>query len=189
LLRAMLHCNAFWAPENRASLIKSPVELVVGTLHTFEIRPMNLRPAVLAGALLGQNVFSPPNVKGWPGGEAWINSATLLGRKQLLDRLFRAEEMPAAPAMMAASAGFGEQPVAGKGDGREARMQRQMDRGMASYEFNWDKWSRPFGTSPVQAAKIEKLVLPAPPLTPAPDNATGLELVRALVSDPVYQLK
>jgi uncharacterized protein (DUF1800 family) len=189
LLRAMLLADAFWAPENRASLIKSPVDLVVGTLHTFEIRPIDLRPAVLAGALLGQNVFSPPNVKGWPGGEAWINSATLLGRKQVLDRLFRAEEMAAAPAMMAASAAAGEQFSAGKGDGREARMQRRMDRGMGSYAFNWDKWARPFGAAPAQAARIERLVLAAPPVTPAPDNAAGLELVRALVSDPVYQLK
>ena len=44
---------------------------------------------MLATALLGQNLFSPPNVKGWPGGDTWINSATLLGRKQWLERVMR----------------------------------------------------------------------------------------------------
>ena len=38
---------------------------------------------------LGQNLFAPPNVKGWPGGESWIDAATLLGRKQWLERTFR----------------------------------------------------------------------------------------------------
>ena len=40
----------------------------------------------VAAAGMGQNLFSPPNVKGWPGGEAWINTSTLLARKQFLDR-------------------------------------------------------------------------------------------------------
>ena len=93
LLRAMLLAPAFWAAENRASLIKSPVDLVVGTMRTHGMRPMDLRPAVFACAALGQNLMSPPNVKGWPGGEAWINSSTLLGRKQWLERAFRDADM------------------------------------------------------------------------------------------------
>jgi hypothetical protein len=28
-------------------------------------------------------------VKGWPGGTAWIDSSTLLGRKQWIERFFR----------------------------------------------------------------------------------------------------
>jgi uncharacterized protein (DUF1800 family) len=89
LMRALLLAPAFWAEDNRQSLIKSPVDLVVGTMRTYQMRPMDMRPAVVACAALGQNVFSPPNVKGWPGGEAWINAATLLGRKQWLERTFR----------------------------------------------------------------------------------------------------
>jgi hypothetical protein len=29
---------------------------------------------------MGQELFAPPNVKGWPGGKAWLNSATMLAR-------------------------------------------------------------------------------------------------------------
>ncbi len=104
LLRAVFLSDAFWAQENRGALIKSPVDLVVGTFRTLGMHPADLRPAAFACAALGQNLFSPPNVKGWPGGEAWIDSATLLGRKQFVDRVARAlVEMP--------------MPAAGEGDG------------------------------------------------------------------------
>ena len=89
LVRAMLLSDAFWAPGNRAAIIKSPVDVVVGTLRTYDVHPAVLRQSVVASAALGQNLFTPPNVKGWPGGDAWIDSATLLGRKQYLERLFR----------------------------------------------------------------------------------------------------
>ena len=71
-------------------LVKSPVELVVGTLRSLDLRPGTTLPFAVAAAGMGQNLFSPPNVKGWPGGEAWINTTTLLARKQYLDRITRA---------------------------------------------------------------------------------------------------
>jgi len=46
---------------------------------------------------MSQNLFSPPNVKGWPGGEAWINTNTLLARKQFLARVARADDSIAVP--------------------------------------------------------------------------------------------
>jgi len=92
LLRAVLMSDAFWSDAHRGALVKSPVELVAGTLRTFEIHPADLRPAVFACAALGQNLFSPPNVKGWPGGEAWIDSSTLLARQQFIDRVFRGSD-------------------------------------------------------------------------------------------------
>ena len=69
-LRALLLCDAFWARENRGTLVKSPVEFVVGTLRQLDVAPATRRcrsPSLAAG--MGQNLFSPPNVKGWPGGE------------------------------------------------------------------------------------------------------------------------
>jgi len=32
---------------------------------------------------LGQNVFHPPSVKGWDGGQTWLNGQTLLARQNL----------------------------------------------------------------------------------------------------------
>src|SRR4029079_8358749 len=97
-LRALLTSDAFYEPQNRVSLVTSPVELVVGTLRQFDFSGADMLPFALTTAQLGQNLFAPPNVKGWPGGEAWINSTTLLRRKQFLERLFRETAMLSAPA-------------------------------------------------------------------------------------------
>ena len=193
LMRAMLSSDAFYAPENRAVLIKSPVEFVVGTLKTFEIDTPNLRPFVLASALLGQNVFTPPNVKGWPGGEAWINSATLLGRKQLLERLFKNEDrmdvaMRSADAMAAAN---GDAPP----PGRDARIQRQIERQMGGIRWNLDKWAGSFVDSEQGRVKttdlvgLTRVILPMSPLTPIGRTDTPADAVRQLVTYPEYQLK
>jgi uncharacterized protein (DUF1800 family) len=90
-LGELLRSPAFWAAENRQSLVKSPVDYVVGSFNTLAMEPPDT--AALAGLLrqLGQDLFAPPNVKGWPGGEAWINSSTLLVRKQMAERLLRRE--------------------------------------------------------------------------------------------------
>jgi len=182
LLRAMLLSEAFWSPASRGALIKSPVDLVVGTMHTFGIRPPTLRPAVTASALLGQNVFAPPNVKGWPGGEAWINSATLLGRKQLIDRIFRGSDTkPEAGAMATMTAGREATP--------EARMRLAMARGLATYAFDWDRFSRELGGGVGEEARIASLVLAVPPVTPPAAGTQGAELVRLLAADPAYQLR
>ena len=193
LMRAMLVSDAFYAPANRAALIKSPVEFVVGTIKTFEIETANLRPFVLASALLGQNVFAPPNVKGWPGGEAWINSASLLGRKQLLDRLFKNEDrmdvaMRSVDDMAAAN---GDAPP----PGREARMQRQMERQMGGIYWNLDKWAKGFvdterGLSAASGVpELTRVVLPMAPLRAVARKENPADLVRQLVVDPAYQLK
>ncbi len=185
LLRAMLTSDEFYAPENRAALIKSPVELVVGTLKQFDIEAPTLRPFVIAGALLGQNVMAPPNVKGWPGGETWINSGTLLGRKQLMDRLFRADDRS-------------ERFVARFDDnaermedraGREARLQRRMDRSMGNVRVDLDRWAKAFPETERKSA-ITRVVLAMAPQNPVKTKTGDVnELVRQLVTDPAYQLK
>jgi uncharacterized protein (DUF1800 family) len=90
-LRELLGSRAFWAGENRQALIKSPVDFVIGSFNSLGMEPPDA--AALAGLLrqLGQDLFAPPNVKGWPGGENWINSSTLLTRKQMAERLLRRE--------------------------------------------------------------------------------------------------
>jgi uncharacterized protein (DUF1800 family) len=90
-LGELLRSPAFWAAENRQALVKSPVDYVVGSFNTLGMEPPDT--AALAGLLrqLGQDLFAPPNVRGWPGGEAWINSSTLLVRKQMAERLLRRE--------------------------------------------------------------------------------------------------
>ena len=200
LMRVMLSSDAFYAVDNRATLIKSPVEFVVGTLKTFEIEAPTLRPFVLSAALLGQNVFAPPNVRGWPGGEAWINSATLLGRKQLLDRLFRNEDRleVAMRAMDDMAARMGE-PSQGP-PGKEGRMARQMERSMGGIKWNLEAWSSRYVeqrgiTAKQDMARVLLALAPQASTQTATQTATPesaekpADWVRQLVADPAYQLK
>jgi uncharacterized protein (DUF1800 family) len=186
LMRALLTSTAFWAEDNRATIIKSPVDLVVGTMRTFEIRPMDFRPAALAVGLLGQNLLQPPNVKGWPGGEKWIDASTLLGRRQWIDRVFRGAEIP----VMAVSAPAAEGMAPRAPADRAERFRREMERGMGAYAFDADRWSR--GVDPGLAdrgARVSALVLAMAPANPVPAGSDESAFVRALVADPVYQLR
>ena len=73
----------FHHASNRAATIKSPVQVVVQTVRQFNTPPRQL--SALAGAcdLMGQDLFQPPNVKGWDGGRAWINTSTLFVRQNV----------------------------------------------------------------------------------------------------------
>jgi uncharacterized protein (DUF1800 family) len=181
-LRALLTSDAFYAAKNRATLVKSPVDLIVGTLRQFDIRFDDLRPLVLGGALLGQNLFSPPNVKGWPGGEAWINSSTLLARKQMLARLFRMDEGNTEALQRVAD----DMPATTP----EIRYTRAMNRGLRSIAFDSQEWLAALPGKADERSKLLPRLLLATAPHEVPDPALELRAtVAALVSDPVYQLK
>jgi hypothetical protein len=123
-LRAMLLSPAFWSAQNRATLVKSPVELVVGSLRQFRFEVEDPAPFAVISRQLGQDLFSPPNVKGWPGGEAWLTTTTLLARKGFLNRLFRADEMLRADSANAQGNAASLVDRDMKGEGRQRGMTR-----------------------------------------------------------------
>jgi uncharacterized protein (DUF1800 family) len=80
LMRGIFTHPEFYGPRARAVQIKSPVQWLVQAAR--ETGRQILPPGVVLplSAQLGQNLFMPPSVKGWDGGTAWINSATLIRR-------------------------------------------------------------------------------------------------------------
>ena len=81
-LRAMFLSPDFYSSACKFTVIKSPIDLEVGTVRMLE-EPSDERLAfaISAGARqLGEDLFQPPNVKGWPGGEHWITSAGIYTR-------------------------------------------------------------------------------------------------------------
>jgi uncharacterized protein (DUF1800 family) len=80
--------RAFYAEEYRGGFIKSPVQFYLGLLQNLDLNVAPI-PRQVLGPLrqMGQLPFDPPNVRGWIGGRAWINSATLAARRQLTDAL------------------------------------------------------------------------------------------------------
>jgi uncharacterized protein (DUF1800 family) len=187
-VRALLVSDAFYAPRNRGTLIKSPVDLIVGTLRQFQFQTGDMLPFVFATSQLGQVLFAPPNVKGWPGGEAWINSTTLLRRKAFLDRLFRVEELR--PVMAAGEDGDGAsmekmetpQGLAQLNKGRERYLRALMD-----IRFESSRWLAQFDHA--DPARLQRVVLATAPVSVPPQGLQGMELIRHYALDPVYQLK
>ncbi len=200
-LYALLTSDAFYASENRGTLIKSPIELVVGTLKQFDFKPAETLPFAVAAAGMGQNLFSPPNVKGWPGQDTWINSSTLLARKQFLARVFRTDDagMRGVPAAMdvQAMAALPNQSLAPVGAQdpdkmRQILFRRAMDRGLNSVQFDSAAWFAQFGVVPDAAQRTDaamKLLLATAPQAPPDPRSEPLAMVRGIVLDVAYQLK
>lgn len=91
LMRDIFRSDWFYATENMGSHIKSPVELLVGIRRTL---PMNMQHEAVQLVLqraLGQLLFYPPNVAGWPGGKNWIDSSTLMLRLRI-PQLIKSQE-------------------------------------------------------------------------------------------------
>lgn len=86
VVERMLRSNLFFSPLVVARKVRSPVEMGIGLLRALR-GTTNLQALAEGLVPLGQEVFYPPNVKGWDGGRAWINSSTLLGRANLVRRL------------------------------------------------------------------------------------------------------
>ena len=89
LLERMFAADWFYDAANTGALIKSPVQLVAGLRRTLGLQVANDRALLGYQKALGQTLFMPPNVAGWPGGRAWIDSSSLLLRLQLPNILFK----------------------------------------------------------------------------------------------------
>ncbi|HTE86231.1 MAG TPA: DUF1800 domain-containing protein [Dehalococcoidia bacterium] len=86
VLRALFKSDAFSSPNAYHALIKSPAEFVAGTLRTLDIQTDGTPlPPIMAA--LGQELFNPPNVAGWPGGTAWIATNTMLARNNMANSI------------------------------------------------------------------------------------------------------
>jgi uncharacterized protein (DUF1800 family) len=79
-LRVMFASEEFYSPDIVRNEVKSPTQWLVGTSRMLESQ---LPPPLISMAMLralGQDLFAPPNVKGWDGGLSWITTNTLLAR-------------------------------------------------------------------------------------------------------------
>ncbi len=79
LLRTLLSSRAFYSAESYRALVKSPVDLVVGTVRALGAKP-EFAACARACSEMGQELFEPPGVQGWAGGEAWIHTAAWIAR-------------------------------------------------------------------------------------------------------------
>jgi hypothetical protein len=87
VLRTMLSSKHFFSAHAFRQRIKNPVELAVGSFLSIVPSPFprdkNLPQSALVSRLeaMGQELYAPPNVKGWYGAQSWLNTSTILTRQ------------------------------------------------------------------------------------------------------------
>ena len=80
VVETIFSSDVFWSEAARFAKIKSPVEFCVMTVRAYDAPLAAARDLQRSLELMGQELFNPPNVKGWGEGRDWINTRTLMAR-------------------------------------------------------------------------------------------------------------
>ena len=98
LVRTILASRHFYSDHAFRQRVKGPVEYVLGAVQAVyrrygeeeaDYRSLPQRVLVSRLGAMGQHLFAPPNVKGWPGGPSWINTSMVLERDNFAGALAR----------------------------------------------------------------------------------------------------
>jgi hypothetical protein len=82
-LETLLRSRLFHSPAYATRSVLSPVEWTVSVLRSGEMFPPHPDLVEVAARVeqMGQTLFSPPNVAGWPGGAEWLTGPGLVARQ------------------------------------------------------------------------------------------------------------
>jgi uncharacterized protein (DUF1800 family) len=174
LLKALFKQPIFIEQARSGSLVKSPVELVVGLSRELRL-PIPPNQLVYSVDRMGQRLFAPPNVKGWPSGEDWITTNWLLERRNFV--LMITGDVPT-PGKTEAAAVGGEMMAMAEPPERHKRPQML-------------KLQRQFGAIAEELLPRgpELQLLALAPVQPPIEGAKPPDRLQAWLLDPVYQLK
>jgi uncharacterized protein (DUF1800 family) len=83
VMKKIFTAGWFYLDTNRGNKIKSPVEFLINLSRTFQVTYHKPQILIQLQSTLGQYLFNPPNVAGWPGGKNWIDSSSLMLRLKI----------------------------------------------------------------------------------------------------------
>ncbi|MCC6786071.1 MAG: DUF1800 domain-containing protein [Planctomycetes bacterium] len=104
VLRALFLSREFHGERARGSLVKSPVQLLVATIRALGLHVADYAPIASAAAAMGQDLFEPPDVRGWIGGPTWIDPGRILTRQNSIAALLRGPTLARSAAAQALAA-------------------------------------------------------------------------------------
>ena len=81
VLKTLFKSRHFYDPQVQGNKIKTPAELLVGTIRVVGAPVRDVGILTDAMHMMGQKLFAPPSVAGWDYGRAWINTSTLFVRQ------------------------------------------------------------------------------------------------------------
>ncbi len=82
-LRKLFRDPQFYRPEVLGAKVQSPVDFMVGSCRRLQVEP-NAKFLTASMSMLGQTLMSPPSVKGWDGGFAWLSEASSILRSNVI---------------------------------------------------------------------------------------------------------
>ncbi len=94
VVATILRSNVFYSRRAYRALVKSPVEFVIGSHKSLGLPTVD-DSALPALQQMGQQLFFPPSVAGWPGGQNWLTSGTMIARQNFLTRLLDSRTLEA----------------------------------------------------------------------------------------------
>jgi uncharacterized protein (DUF1800 family) len=181
LLEYVFLADWFYDVKNTGNLVKSPVELLTGLNRQFYVTYQNPDVLIQFQRALGQVLFRPPNVAGWPGGRNWIDSSSLMYRIKVPSTVLNAGYID-----FTGKAGPEDEAYLAATRKQELNVIKKVQA-----QPNWDRFLNeiPAGTSKLEMAafmlepKINKTV--ADEVNLSPDIKTA---IIQIVSTPEYQL-
>ncbi len=96
-MRVLLNSDFFKEEAVRWAKVKSPLEIVVGTMRMvgdFQFPRPGLQPIGEEPGYQGQEIMNPPSVEGWHTGAEWIDSGALVRRINFAADRFSNIDMP-----------------------------------------------------------------------------------------------
>ena len=84
-VETVLRSESFFAESNIGNRVLGPAEYIVGAIRALELFDPPPSTLMLAewSTKIGQSLFYPPNVFGWPGGRSWLSSPFLDSSREL----------------------------------------------------------------------------------------------------------
>ncbi len=86
VLKQLFKSEHFFDERAIGVVIKSPIDMIFGYVNEtgFFYNGPIMDAFLYYASLVGQEIFQPPDVAGWEGDEAWINTSTLTGRWEFM---------------------------------------------------------------------------------------------------------
>lgn len=194
LMEDIFTSDWFYEEKNIGTRIKSPIELVAGIQRMLPMEIQNEEALLLLQRILGQLLFYPPNVAGWPGGKNWIDSSSLMVRMRLPQMINDQDELNIRPKADDDMTG-GREETAGLGKKAYGKMGKPI---RATIE--WDTYLKSYERVPREALlkSLQAALLQVAPGFPMElvnshaDSSTRESFIKTatlqLMSTPEYQL-
>jgi uncharacterized protein (DUF1800 family) len=200
LMEAIFTSDWFYEEKNIGCKIKSPIELMTGIQRMLPMKFQRDEALLLMQRALGQVLFFPPNVAGWPGGKTWIDSSSLMLRMRLPQMLDDKDEFNITPKS------DDDQMMGRKGKDVKEDPKEKSIKGKGRYnkplqvDIDWSLYTKNFETVPRESllASLSSILLqtksqvPADTLKQYADNSGRENFVKTatlqIMSTPEYQL-